>query len=124
MRDFDLAERTVRELNAALHGADEHKPGDPWEVRNPRGAHAVAVGINSPATVNIHGHVGYYCAGMNQQATVVVSGNAGVGVAEKLPIAACIHCSNLLLSAPSLIFGHSVAAQTDSRRVVWRAPKK
>ena len=46
MRDFDLAERTVRELNAALHGADEHKPGDPWEVRNPRGAHAVAVGIN------------------------------------------------------------------------------
>jgi hypothetical protein len=84
MQDFNLAERSVRELNAALHAADEHEPGEPWEVRNPRGAHAVAVGINAPATVNIHGHVGYYCAGMNQQATVVISGNAGVGVAENM----------------------------------------
>jgi len=37
-----------------------------------------------PITVEIAGHAGYYCAGMNKQATVVVEGNAGVGVAENM----------------------------------------
>ena len=35
-------------------------------------------------TVEIDGHVGYYCAGMNKQATVVVHGNGGPGLAEGL----------------------------------------
>ncbi len=34
--------------------------------------------------VEIDGHVGYYCAGMNQHATVRVRGNCGVGVAENM----------------------------------------
>src|SRR6185295_4404625 len=37
-----------------------------------------------PIEVEIVGHVGYYCAGMNKQATVRVRGNAGTGVAENL----------------------------------------
>jgi glutamate synthase domain-containing protein 3 len=35
-------------------------------------------------TIEVKGHVGYYCAGMNKQATIVVDGNAGVGVAENM----------------------------------------
>jgi len=77
---IDLAETSVRELNQALHGA----PSATWRVLNPRGAHAVACGIREDLAVDIEGHVGYYCAGMNQRATVTVHGNAGTGVAENM----------------------------------------
>eukprot|EP00439_Symbiodinium_sp_Y106_P088364 s1_g900.t1 len=40
--------------------------------------------MDAEVDVNIHGHVGYYCAGMNQQARVSVTGSAGVGVAENM----------------------------------------
>jgi glutamate synthase domain-containing protein 3 len=78
----DLAETPLRELNARLHSPD----GAPsrWRVVNPGGKHAIAVGIDSPLEVEIEGHVGYYCAGMNKQAVVRVHGNCGVGVAENM----------------------------------------
>ncbi|MDQ1047493.1 glutamate synthase [Streptomyces sp. V4I2] len=78
---IDLVETPVRELNQALH-----TPGgaDVWRILNPRGAHAVACGIREGLAVDIEGHVGYYCAGMNQRATVTVHGNAGTGVAENM----------------------------------------
>jgi glutamate synthase domain-containing protein 3 len=78
---IDLAESSLRELNAALHA-----PGGPrhWRVLNPRGAHALAVGLDAPVEVEIAGHAGYYCAGMNKHATVRVQGNCGVGVAENI----------------------------------------
>jgi methylamine---glutamate N-methyltransferase subunit B len=79
-RAFDLAESGVRELNADLHAA----PASRWEVSNPAGRHAVAVGLTTPHEVVLDGHVGYYCAGMNQEATVSVRGNCGVGVAENM----------------------------------------
>ena len=34
--------------------------------------------------VEIEGHVGYYCAGMNKRATVRVHGNASTGLAENM----------------------------------------
>ncbi len=78
----DLATITVRELNQRLH---ELEPGSSsWRVTNPNGAHAIAVGLDSEAEVEIDGHVGYYCAGMNKHASVRVRGNAGTGVAENL----------------------------------------
>jgi methylamine---glutamate N-methyltransferase subunit B len=80
----DLAATPVRALNAALHGLAPDTNETLWQVRNPDGRHAIAVGITTPITVEIDGHVGYYCAGMNQAATVVVRGNAGVGVAENM----------------------------------------
>ena len=55
-----------------------------WEVLNPRGSHAVAVGLDAPITVTVKGSTGYYCAGMNQQATVRVEGSVGPGVAENM----------------------------------------
>jgi glutamate synthase domain-containing protein 3 len=77
----DLASTPLRDLNARLH-ADGVAPR--WRVVNPAGAHAVAVGIDADVEVDVEGHVGYYCAGMNKRATVRVHGNAGVGVAENI----------------------------------------
>ena len=81
----DLASTPLRELNRRLHDVDREAP-EPrhWQILNPDGAHAVACGLDAPLAVEILGHVGYYCAGMNQHATVVVHGNAGVGVAENM----------------------------------------
>jgi glutamate synthase domain-containing protein 3 len=84
MRTVDLAVSTRRELNAELHQLPPDTNETFWRVANPAGQHALAVGLNTPVTVEIAGHVGYYCAGMNQHATIIVDGNAGVGVAENM----------------------------------------
>jgi glutamate synthase domain-containing protein 3 len=78
---FDLAQSRVRELNHRLH---EPGGGGPVLIANPGGLHAIAVGLDAPWEVEIDGHVGYYCAGMNKDATVVINGNAGQGVAENM----------------------------------------
>jgi glutamate synthase domain-containing protein 3 len=82
----DLKRTPRRELNARLHALAGMDPPDPshWRIVNPSGAHALGVGIDAPVHVEIEGHVGYYCAGMNKRATVRVHGNAGVGVAENI----------------------------------------
>lgn len=79
---FDLHQSTVREANQFLHG---NLTGvEAVSIQNPDGAHSIAVGLKAPVRVEIHGHAGYYAAGMNQLATVVVHGNAGPGVAENM----------------------------------------
>jgi len=84
MPDFDLASHTVRDLNAALHALASDGDHGAWRVSNPRGAHALAVGVDAPVQIRIDGHVGYYCAGMNKHAEIAIHGNAGVGVAENM----------------------------------------
>ena len=96
--EFDLAVTPLRELNAALHAIDESSPRH-WRVLNPRGAHALAVGIDAPVEVEIEGHAGYYCAGMNKEATVRVHGNVGVGCAENIMSGAVIVDGNASQSA-------------------------
>ena len=81
----DLAATPLRELNQRLHDLAGGAPGPRhWRVLNPNGAHAIACGIDAEVEVEIEGHVGYYCAGMNKRATVRVHGNAGPGVAENM----------------------------------------
>jgi glutamate synthase domain-containing protein 3 len=81
----DLASTPLRELNQRLHElADGRAGARRWRVLNPNGAHAVACGLDADVEVEIEGHVGYYCAGMNKLATVHVHGNAGPGLAENL----------------------------------------
>jgi methylamine---glutamate N-methyltransferase subunit B len=77
---FDLGTGTVRELNQRLHEGDPAR----MSVVNPGGKHAIAVGLDGSYEIDIDGHVGYYCAGMNKQATVRIRGNCGVGVAENM----------------------------------------
>jgi glutamate synthase domain-containing protein 3 len=81
---IDLAEANVRSLNAALHGLAPNDNRSLWRVLNPRGQHALAVGVDAAVRIEIAGHAGYYCAGMNQGATICVEGNAGNGVAENM----------------------------------------
>ena len=83
-RTFDLELATIRELNQALHDLPESGDANIWQVSNPKGEHAIACGANAAVTVEIRGHVGYYCAGMNQLATIDVHGNVGTGVAENM----------------------------------------
>ncbi|MER5184078.1 glutamate synthase [Streptomyces sp. NPDC002896] len=77
---IDLATSPVRDLNAKLHTGSV----ETCEVLNPQGKHALAVGLRHPVTVDVRGHAGYYCAGMNDGGTVTVHGSAGVGVAENM----------------------------------------
>jgi glutamate synthase domain-containing protein 3 len=81
VESVDLSQVSLRDLNQRLH---EESPAPRWHVAHPNGAHAVAVGIDADIEVDIDGHVGYYCAGMNKRATVRVHGNAGVGLAENI----------------------------------------
>ncbi len=83
-RAVDLAQSSVRELNQALHDLRRDTNVTHWRVLNPRGRHAIAAGVDAPVTIEIEGHVGYYCAGMNQHANIIVHGNAGTGVAENM----------------------------------------
>ena len=81
---FDLAQHSVRSLNAALHALTPDSNRMHWRIANPAGRHALAAGLTVPVTVEIEGQAGYYCAGMNQCATVIVHGSAATGVAENM----------------------------------------
>jgi glutamate synthase domain-containing protein 3 len=80
----DLASTSLRELNQRLHDAARDRGPRHWRIVNPNGAHAVAAGLDAEIDVDIDGHVGYYCAGMNKLATVRVHGNASTGLAENI----------------------------------------
>ncbi|TCQ03808.1 N-methylglutamate synthase subunit B [Rhizobium sp. PP-F2F-G36] len=84
MPTFDLSSTPLRELNSALHALSKGANDTAFDVVNPRGAHAVAVGIDAPVTVEVRGSVGYYCAGMNDGGMVTVHGSVGPGVAENM----------------------------------------
>jgi methylamine---glutamate N-methyltransferase subunit B len=83
MPTVDLAFASPRELNQALHqleGANETV----WDVFNPKGSHAIAVGVCHPVSIQVRGSVGYYCGGMNTEAIITVHGSAGPGVGENM----------------------------------------
>ncbi|MEM7171678.1 MAG: protein glxC [Pseudomonadota bacterium] len=81
---LDLAESDLRTVNSALQANNSSKASGYFQVVNSRGAHAVACGLDAPLDVEILGHAGYFCAGMNKSARVVVKGNVGTGVAENM----------------------------------------
>jgi methylamine---glutamate N-methyltransferase subunit B len=83
-REFDLARESLRDLNYFLHRNAANEGVSRISVRNPDGAHSIACGLDADLDVQIHGHVGYYVAGMNKHATVTVHGNAGPGAAENM----------------------------------------
>lgn len=78
---LDLGEIGLRRVNSALQ---EATAGQRFAVLNSNGLHAIAAGVRSAITVDVLGHAGYYCAGMNQLGLVRVHGNVGVGVAENM----------------------------------------
>jgi glutamate synthase domain-containing protein 3 len=81
---IDLEKTPLREVNQRLQGLPAETNERLWKLVNPHGEHACAVGLTQPIEVHIDGHIGYYCAGMNQNAKVVIHGQCGVGVAENM----------------------------------------
>ena len=110
VRTIDLADTPLRELNAGLHAVDGDGPRR-WRVLNPRGAHAVAAGIDAPVEVEVEGHVGYYCAGMNKQA---VHGNSGIGAAENMMSGTVVVDGNASQSAGASGRGGLLAIRGDA----------
>ena len=84
MQSIDLEAQGLRKLNTALQAQSQKVDEAEWEIINPKGSHALVVGLDAPIKVAINGSTGYYTAGMNQQATVHVKGSAGPGVAENM----------------------------------------
>lgn len=84
MQTIDMATTPLRDLNATLQSQAEGVNQTEWAIDNPKGAHAVAVGLDAPIEVTVNGSTGYYLAGMNKQATVRVTGHTGPGVAENM----------------------------------------
>ena len=68
--ELDVATLDRRAVNQTLQDAER---GD-FTVTNPGGAHALACGLMHPIGVTIKGHTGYYCAGMNKEASITIEG--------------------------------------------------
>jgi glutamate synthase domain-containing protein 3 len=84
MSTIDLTEQGLRHLNETLQQQTAGTNQKDWEIINPRGGHAIAVGLNAPIRVTVNGSTGYYCGGMNKQASITVNGSVGPGVAENM----------------------------------------
>ena len=84
MQTFDLESEGLRALNTALQAQTQDTNQTSWQVLNPKGAHAVAVGLDAPIDVQVKGSTGYYCGGINKQATIRVTGSVGPGAAENM----------------------------------------
>lgn len=81
---FDLASAPLREVNQFLHGDPAELAHKQIVISNPNGAHNIAVGLKADVHVTIDGHAGYYAGGMNQVASITITGSAGTGVAENM----------------------------------------
>lgn len=84
MKTINLETQTVRDLNQALHEQSPECTEREWEVLEPKGQHNIACGLDQSLAVDIKGHAGYFCAGMNKKAHITVHGNVGQGVAENM----------------------------------------
>jgi glutamate synthase domain-containing protein 3 len=109
----DLGTTPLRELNQRLHDLGPDGPRR-WLVRNPNGAHAVACGIDADIEIEIEGHVGYYCAGMNKRATVRVHGNASTGIAENMMSGTVVVDGNVSQSAGATAHGGLLVVRGDA----------
>ena len=77
-RTFDLNDVAVRDINQALHDLSGDDERQHWQILNPKGEHAIACGADVDVQIEVMGHAGYYCAGMNKLAEIIV-------LAEKYP---------------------------------------
>ena len=84
MNELDLKALGVTGINQRLYKVPKESNERHWVITNPMGQHAIACGLDGPLQVDIKGHVGFYCGGMNKEAEITVHGHAGVGVAENM----------------------------------------
>jgi glutamate synthase domain-containing protein 3 len=77
----DCVELTTREINQAIRHLCDEGSADIC-IANPGARHNLAVALVTTSRILFEGPVGWYCAGMNDGAHVIVNGNCGWGVAE------------------------------------------
>jgi len=110
-RAIDAAELTVRAVNERIRA--DLGSGGPIVVRNPGARHNLGVALLKPGEVTFEGSVGYYCAGMNDGATVEIHGSAGWGVAEGMLSGTLIVRGNAGNGAAASIRGGTVVVHGD-----------
>ena len=84
METIDLNAVKVRTLNRRLQMRENDNGETRFQVTNPGGRHALAVGLPHSIMIEIKGNTGYYCGGMKQGANITINGNVGTGVAENM----------------------------------------
>ena len=110
--DLDADVLTVRDLNRAMRDALAAGRG-PITVRNPGARHNIGVALLNAGNVLVDGSAGYYCAGMNDGATVEVRGSAGWGAAEGMLSGTVIVRGNAGNGAAASIRGGTVVVHGD-----------
>lgn len=84
MNELDLKSLGITGVNQRLYAVPKDSNERHWTVNNPMGQHAIACGLDGALQIDIRGHVGFYCGGMNKEAEITIHGHAGVGVAENM----------------------------------------
>jgi methylamine---glutamate N-methyltransferase subunit B len=84
MNELDLKALGITAINQRLYKLPKDTNETHWVIKNPMGQHSIACGLDAALKVDIYGHVGFYCGGMNKQAEITIHGHAGVGTAENM----------------------------------------
>ncbi len=109
MIDCDIG--TVRSVNTEIRGALGQAAA--IVVRNPGARHNLGVALLRSGRVDFEGSVGYYCAGMNDGATVEIRGSAGWGLAEGMLSGTVVVHGNAGNGAAASIRGGTVVVHGD-----------
>ncbi|MBE9178166.1 protein glxC [Oculatella sp. LEGE 06141] len=80
---LDCTLLTTREINQQLK-ALAAQGVEQVDLINPAGRHNLAVAIDRPIVIQIHGAVGYYCGGLGDGSTIDIHGSCGWSVGENL----------------------------------------
>ena len=80
--ELDLKKTNLRDVNDKLQNLDRKQNQRDFRIINPEGNHAICAGLTEEMNVTIKGHVGYYCAGMNQKAQITIDGTLVGGYTE------------------------------------------
>tara|TARA_X000000368_G_C22971386_1_gene685631 strand:+ start:39 stop:734 length:696 start_codon:yes stop_codon:yes gene_type:complete len=112
--DLDFKKNSLRKINNFLQNISYKNNKRNYVIKNPNGEHAVCAGLKEDISVNIKGHVGYYCGGMNQKANITIDGNAGTGVGENM-MSGSIHIKgNVSQSAGATAHGGTIIIDGDT----------
>jgi len=111
MAVFDLAASSLRDLNATLQALGPKTNETAWTVLNPRGEHAIAVGITAPVVVSIDAHGGLLIVEGNAAARCGIS-MKGIDIVVKGSVG---HMSGFMAQSGNLvILGDAGEALGDS----------
>lgn len=108
---IEAADLPIRSLNREVRSALAE--GVEVELLHPGARHNLGVALLTPGTLRIRGSAGYYCAGMNDGATVEVDGSAGWGLAEGMLSGTVVVAGNAGNGAAASIRGGTVVVRGD-----------